>query len=274
MTLFTVDRNECKRDGICVAECPMGIIEIEEQGAFPSLIERGEELCINCGHCVAVCPHGAFHLKSMEPGDCVLVRKELIPAPEQVEHFLRSRRSVRSYKEKPVPRQILARLVDLACYAPSGHNDQPLHWIIVEDADELNYLKLMTVDWMRSIIKAWPDPDGSFLLGQFVSSWERGEDPILRGAPQVIIGHADKSALTPVEDCSIALTYLELAAYSLGLGACWAGAFQIAAASYPPMIEALRLPEGHRCCGAMMIGYPKHEFCRIPLRREPQVVWR
>jgi nitroreductase len=35
--------------------------------------------------------------------------------------------------------------------------------------------------------------------------------------------------------CAIALTYLELATYSLGLGACWAGYFSAAAAFYPPM---------------------------------------
>jgi len=274
VSLFTVDRNECKRDGICVAECPMGVIEFKEPGAFPSLVERGEELCIDCGHCVAVCPHGAFRLESMELKDCTPVRRDLLPTPDQVEHLLRSRRSVRSYKKKPVHRKILAKLVDLARYAPSAHNDQPLHWIIVRDANKLNYLKLMTVDWMRSIIKASPELEVSFTLEHLVRSWERGEDPILRGAPHLIIGHAHESPFASQEDCSIALTYLELAAYSLGLGACWAGAFQVAAASYPPMIEALRLPDGHRCCGAMMIGYPKHKFSRIPLRKDPQVVWQ
>lgn len=273
MSLFAIDRDKCKRDGICVAVCPGGVIEIKEPEAFPSLVEGGEELCINCGHCVAVCPQGAFRLATMKPEDCAPVKKELLPAPEQVEHLLRSRRSVRSYKQKPVPREILGRLIDIARYAPSGHNDQPTRWIVVEDAKELERLKVMTVDWMRSVIKEWPETEVTIILDSFVNSWERGEDRILRGAPHVIIGHASKSALSPQVDCSTALTYLELAAHSLGLGACWAGALQAAAASHPPIVEALQIPEGHQCFGAMMVGYPRHEFRRIPLRNIPQTLW-
>jgi nitroreductase len=254
----------------------MGIIKIIEPEAFPSLSSHGEELCINCGHCVAVCPHGALRLEKMKPDECDAVRKELLPTPEQVVHVLRSRRSVRSYSEKPVPREILSELFNIARYAPSAHNDQPVHWIVIEDKKELKNLTAMTVDWMRFILKEIPemaDVDVA-IMEDFVKSWEQGEDPILRGAPQLIVGYVDQSTLMPIENCTIALTYLELAAFSLGLGACWAGAFQMAATSHPPIMDALQLPEGHQSYGAMMIGYPKHRFLRIPLRNDPYILWR
>ena len=47
MSLFVVDKEKCKRDGICVAECPRGIIEIKEQNLSPTPIDRADELCIN-----------------------------------------------------------------------------------------------------------------------------------------------------------------------------------------------------------------------------------
>ena len=276
MILITVDHDKCERDGICVAECPMGIIKMEKPDGFPSLTIHGESLCINCGHCVAVCPHGAIGLETMGPEKCDAVRKELLPTPEQVALFLRSRRSVRCYSEKPVPREILVRLLDSARYAPSAHNDQPVHWIVFEDKREVKNLASMTVDWMRFILKEMPemaDVDVA-IMKEFVKSWEQGEDPILRGAPHLIIGHVNQSTLMASENCTIALTYLELAAYSMGLGACWAGAFQMAALSSPPIMEALQLPEGHRCYGAMMVGYPKHKFPLIPLRNDLRVAWR
>ena len=58
MSLFTINSRLCKRDGICVQECPLGIIEIRKKGDFPSPVEKAEEICIRCGHCVAVCPAG------------------------------------------------------------------------------------------------------------------------------------------------------------------------------------------------------------------------
>jgi len=83
-----------------------------------------------------------------------------------------------------------------------------------------------------------------------------------------------KSVATAGVDCSIALTYLELAAFSMGLGACWAGWFNFAANHHPPLTEALRLPEGHAVFGAMMLGHPRHGYQRIPPRKEPAIAWR
>ena len=75
-------------------------------------------------------------------------------------------------------------------------------------------------------------------------------------------------------DSTIALTFLDLAAPTVGLGACWAGFFMMAAAQSPRLQEALALPEGHACCGALMIGYPKYGYHRLPTRKEPAVSWR
>jgi nitroreductase len=108
-----------------------------------------------------------------------------------------------------------------------------------------------------------------------VDNSDRGIDMILRGAPHVIVAHCDKQygALGP-SACVIAATYLELAAYGMGLGACWAGYFQVASGAYKPLAEALALPENHQVHAALMVGYPKHRFSRIPLRNQPVVTWR
>ena len=274
MRLFTVDRGKCKGDSICVAECPLGVIEIKHSDTFPSVTENGEDLCINCGHCVTVCPHGAFSLTTMKPEDCTLVMKEILPSASQVEHFLKSRRSARAYKEELVAREVLTKVIEIAAYSPSGHNDQPVHWTVIENSEELHRLRVLTIDWMRSIVEAMPDLEFTLTLERFVESWELGRDPVLRGAPHLIIAHANTSVITSAVDCTIALSYLELAAHSMGLAACWAGAIQVAAGLYPPMTEALKLPSEHQSFGAMLIGYPKHRFPRIPLRNHPQVSWR
>ena len=96
----------------------------------------------------------------------------------------------------------------------------------------------------------------------------------MRGALHIAVAHAPRLYGPIGQEASIiALTYLELAAYSLGVGACWAGYFEMAAVNYAPLQKALGIPEGNRPYGAMMLGYPKYKYSRIPLRKEIDVKW-
>jgi ferredoxin len=47
MSLFVIDKDKCRRDGCCTEECPLGLIEIKGEGAFPSSVEGANELCID-----------------------------------------------------------------------------------------------------------------------------------------------------------------------------------------------------------------------------------
>ena len=273
MTSIYNDNEKCNQCGLCVIECPTGIIKIVESDTVPSWVDGGDTLCINCGHCVAVCPPGALSLDMMNPEDCTPIKRDVLPTQDQVEHFLKSRRSVRVYKECSVEREKLAKLIDIARYAPTGCNFQPVHWLVVENADEVRRLAGLVADWIRLTIKESPWLAGILHSDLVVKAWDSGKDVIMRDAPHIIVAHANKD-IAVLGDCQIALTYLELAAYSMGLGACWNGYFQLAATSYPPMIEALQLPQDHQSFGAMMVGYPAHKMTRIPLRNEPKIVWR
>jgi nitroreductase/NAD-dependent dihydropyrimidine dehydrogenase PreA subunit len=273
MSLFSIDRDKCKRDGLCVEECPMRLIEMKGED-FPTSIKSAEEFCVNCGHCVAICPQGALSLATMKPQDCPPVKAELNLGPEHVEHFLRSRRSIRTYKKQPVERATLKRLVEMARYAPSGHNLQPVHWLVITDSAEINRLAGLVIDFMRMMIDTHPEIAGPMHFAQVVKAWEYGADRVLRGAATVVVAHSLQSLASAQSACTIALTYLELAAPSLGLGTCWAGYFNAAATFYPPMAAALALPEGHQCFGAMMVGYPKFKYQRLPLRNEPPITWK
>lgn len=97
---------------------------------------------------------------------------------------------------------------------------------------------------------------------------------MLRGAPALIIAYAPENDLMAPATCTIALSYLELAATGMELGGCWAGYFTAAATSFPLMKKELGLPDGYRCFGAMMIGYTKFRYHRLPERKTPHIVWR
>ena len=73
---------------------------------------------------------------------------------------------------------------------------------------------------------------------------------------------------------ALALCLLDLYATTIGLGVCWGGYLYGAANADAAVFEALGLPAGHRAFGAVMLGYPKFKYQRIPVRNEPRVTWK
>ena len=273
MDVFTVNQATCNQDGICAAVCPVGIIDFA-QGAFPTPAAGAEESCIRCGHCVAVCPTGSLSHREMAVEQCPEIRPELRLSVEQGEQFLRSRRSIRTYKDQPVAQADLARLIEMARYAPTGHNSQSAEWLVLGDRAELGRLAAIVIDWMRWMMVHREELALSLHIDRTLERYQAGHDGILRGAPAVIVAHAAKEDRMAPSTCTIALAALELAATTMGLGCCWAGYFNVAATTFPPMIEALALPPGHESFGAMMVGYPQFRYPRLPTRRPPSSTWR
>lgn len=272
MSLFSIDTEKCANDGICAAECPVRIINIAN--GVPEPMPDAETLCIRCGHCVAVCPTAAFSLKAISPGQCLEINPDLSLSPGQAEQFLRSRRSIRQYRKKTVEKETLEHLITLASHAPSGHNRQPANWHVIYDRAEIETLAALVIDWMRYMMAEHPEPSAALHLDRVVAGWEAGIDSITRGTPHLILVHGDKKDPSAQPACTIAMTYLELAIHSLGLGGCWCGYFNAAANLWPPLQEALALPKGHAGYGAMMVGYPRFTYHRMPPRNAPRITWR
>jgi nitroreductase/NAD-dependent dihydropyrimidine dehydrogenase PreA subunit len=273
MPLFVADPARCNRDGVCVAECPTRIIELGPEDSAPHIPADAEEFCRHCGHCVAVCSHRAVTFDGTTPEQLPPVRTDWLPGPEQVEHFLRARRSIRSFTPRPVEPERLAKLLDIARFAPSASNRQPVRWLVVEEAGEVRRLAGLTVDWLRAGQAAQP-PAAQRSLQRFISGWDSGLDMVCRGAPHLFVACATADSAWAAADCAIALTYLELAAPSFGLGACWGGILTNAARQWAPLQEALALPDGLAVYGAMMVGHPRHRFRRLPERNPAQITWR
>lgn len=116
----------------------------------------------------------------------------------EVLQAIKERKSVKKYKDTPVPKELIEKIVEAGLAAPSGLNKQASIVIAVTDKatrDELSRLNAATDPFFRS-------------------------DPFY-GAPCVLVVLADKSASTYVYDGSLTMGNMLLAAQALGLGACW-----------------------------------------------------
>ncbi len=142
---------------------------------------------------------------------------------------IKKRKSIRSYLEKQIPRNVLLEILEAARKAPSASNRQPWKFIVVQD----NKLK-------QQLMKASRNQ-------RFV-----GEAPIVIAGCATNISHIMPNSVHsfPV-DLSIALDHITLQAVDLGLGTCWIGAFD-----QERVKEILHIPKNVRVVCLMTLGYP------------------
>ncbi len=150
-----------------------------------------------------------------------------------VQDAINQRRSIRTYKKKPLPKGTVEALLESAHLAPSAGNIQPWAFIIADKAETKKAL-----------------------------SHAAYEQKALTEAPVVIVVCANEEAaaerygergrnLYCIQDTAAAIQNILLTACSLGLGSCWIGAFKEAEIS--TMINA---PKGMRPVALIPVGYP------------------
>jgi nitroreductase/NAD-dependent dihydropyrimidine dehydrogenase PreA subunit len=257
-----VDKSICKKDGICVAVCPARTIALDEEG-YPEEIGT---VCYQCGHCVAICTSQALTQTDLPAGGMLPVAKEQ-PSAEVVDNLLMSRRSIREFRDKPIERETLEAILDVARRAPSASNVQNLHWIVLNGRERVHELAYECVRQMKVM-----QPMTPFVQG-VITTWEKGLDGILRGATAVVAVCAPQESIWGQADASIALTHAELAAVARGLGMTWAGILMRVTAASEPVRKWLQVPEGYTVSAAAMLGYGKYKYQRIPPRKPLSAQW-
>ncbi len=273
MTLLIVNNDKCKKDGICASDCPMAIIKLDKETG-PKIVAGADPFCLRCGHCVAICPHAALSHQEVPLENCSPLQKDLSITAEQAIQFLRSRRSIRFFKDTPVEKKTLRQLIEIGRYAPTASNSQLVEWTVFSDKKKIQEIAALVIEWMKTILKKDPQPASAPYMPIMVGAWDMGYDAVLRHAPGLILASAPKEASNGLVDVTLALSYLELAAPSFGLGTCWAGMLQGAMRSHPPIKTALGLSDNEPFHYPMMIGHPKTRYYRLPERKAPKIVWK
>ncbi len=267
------DNTKCSRCGACTELCPAEIITIDK-GGYPVVLPDDAVNCLFCGHCEAVCPNGAANVtsplleKAMSSG-----KIHAVPA-EQIGSYIRFRRSVRAYLQKPVPKKTLEEVLDAARYAPTAMNAQPVRWIVVHDTAKVKALTKTIIDWMRSAVEKNLPIAAALDFSWLIKDYDNGCDALCRNAPHIVITHANKDNQMAAGDSAITLATFDLAAPAFGLGTCWAGFVRIAATYSPEVKKELGIPEEDACTGAMMVGFPKYKYHQIPKRNKMDVSWK
>ncbi|MCX5810496.1 MAG: nitroreductase family protein [Proteobacteria bacterium] len=275
MGVLIIDENKCKKDGFCVKECPGRIIQLDGGNGYPQMVSWGESTCTSCGHCVAICPHGALSHTKVPVAECTVIKEELRINEEKAEQFLRYRRSIRLYEDKPVEQEKIRRLIEVARYAPTAGNSQLVEWLVVTDKTTIKGVASTTAELIRKALNDEPRMAAVMpYLPLIVKSWDEGYDSVLRNAPVVIVASAPKEAMNGMVDLTLALSYLTLMAPTMGLGTCLAGLVQRALLSSPSLKDTLGIPAEHPHYYPIMLGYTKAKYYRLPERKPPRITFK
>lgn len=293
----TIDPDRCKKDGLCAMICPKAIIQQDEKATVPIISDDHMAHCIACGQCVAICRHGAIQHSEFPATTIRAIQFEQMPKPEQVLTLLKTRRSIRAFRDKPPARDTIEKIIDGARFAPSAHNSQSTEFLVVQDRAVLNQLSAMVIEYLKFEIKRFSNPlfRTLALLGdresaerglheipgfkQMIRSFESGADPILHGAPVLLVFHAQRTIGFADVNAQLALQNASLVAHSLGIGHFYTG--WVLSPCRAPMARAwnrripnlIGVPPGNKLHGALALGYPIPRFKNMIERKPPQIGW-
>jgi nitroreductase/NAD-dependent dihydropyrimidine dehydrogenase PreA subunit len=255
MSLITVNKELCVKCKQCINECPVSYLNMGNSGPE----EKEKITCTACGHCVAICPNSAIDNKRTPlVGQIEINNSSLKLNAQQAEQFLRSRRSIRTYKDQSVSKEKLRELIDLARYAPTSRNSQGISFVVVQNKKLLERAIEITIQ----MIEVSPL---RYLVEEAVKDYrEKGVDSVFRGAPNLIIAVSDNNLLEARDNATSCLTYLELYAPSLGLGSCRVGIFEhCASIKNSPLLDLFNIPIEKKIVAAVVVGYPKYDYQRL-----------
>lgn len=273
MSKFSMTEELCNRCGLCAADCPMGIIELDD-AKRPFISAEREKDCLQCQHCLAICPTAAISILGLNPADSLPVSADVWPRLDQITHLLRGRRSIRQYQDRNVDPALIDRLLRTVAHAPTGVNSRALTFSVIDDKDALTRFRDRVMQALVEAAKSRGIPPKFAYFERTIAAYvETGRDVIFRGAPHVLIVSAQPHAPCATEDVAIALAYFELLAQSAGLGTVWCGLLKLALECVPTLKSLVDLPPGHHYY-TMLFGHPAVHYARTVQRDNAATIRR
>jgi len=144
-----------------------------------------------------------------------------------------TRRSIRQFTGRTISEEDLKTVIKAGFCAPSAHNKQPWHFVIVRDKAALE-----NISKVHPYAKMLPQA----------------------GCGIIVCGDKNKEGMAGflIEDCSAAMQNMLLAAHGLGLGAVWCGLYPVTQLT-KPVGELVNLPPEMVPVGMVVIGYKAEE---------------
>jgi nitroreductase len=194
---------------------------------------------------------------------------------DELEKLIKTRRSIRAWKKKEVPVNLIKKALDIATYAPNGGNHQSWKFYVITSKDKILDIAALTQN-KTDLIASWPEANE---YGSSVEKWKKTSsffknapciiaacvgkyssiaDKILRARKDVDgeakkIFEAREIAASRIQSVAAAISYMLLVFHQMGLGAVWmTGPVQ----SKEEIEKLLNIPDELDLIALVAVGYP------------------
>ncbi|MHA1256536.1 MAG: nitroreductase family protein [Promethearchaeota archaeon] len=303
MGVMRVDQSKCNKCGLCLQNCPFRAWEYDE-GGFPSMKE--EYACFSCYNCKVACPSDAiiivepYHVTDGYwktdsyplPAKVPLEPKDENGNPTEwnaIEKAVLERRSVRNFKDKPVPESLIQRVLEAGRFAPSAGNCQSWKFIVItnkallEEIDktvkngiQLIYKMYLNDKAVKNLVPFVKDSPGNFdprvVYGGMGTIGGNTEVSVSFGAPVVILILGDERAPSLELNIGICGQNMNLVANSIGIKAFWNG-FLTLGIEASPLKKKLGIKSPWKVVEVICMGYPAFKQEGMVPREYRPVTW-
>jgi nitroreductase len=159
---------------------------------------------------------------------------------------IRSRRSIRQFRDEPVERPLIEAVIADAAHAPWTPISVPEPWVftVIEGAARLEAFGARALDHAR---RNRPQREGYGWL-------DNPDFSVFHHAPAAVIISGKRDNPLALEECTRAAQVLTIAANARGLGSCWVGSPNLWLGD-PGVQQELGIPVGFVPCAAIVLGY-------------------
>ncbi len=195
---------------------------------------------------------------------------------DQVFEVIRTRRSTRSFADRPVDQELLDQVLEAGRYAPSGGNSQTAHFLVIRSRTVMDTLAAL----VKQELAAMEVTEGMYRsLANAIRNAKKEHYVFHYSPPVLILAANQKDYGNAMADCACALENMMIMANALDLGTCWIN--QVRWLTENPVIldflHTLGLSDSERIFGGLSLGWADTEDglpVRTPLPRHGNpVTW-
>ncbi len=180
--------------------------------------------------------------------------------------LIKSRRSIRKFKDKEVSMEMIEELIQESTCAPSAGNGQPWNFFVINNREVMNQI---STECKESLLKKIENNPEAY-VAKYSGILEKKDYNIFYNAPALVFIHGDSSLKNVRVDCTLAASYFMFAATSRGLGTCWIN-FGLPFGTIP-LAKECGFPVKNEIVAPLILGYPA-VMADMPKRNKPEILY-
>jgi len=288
MNRVIVDAETCTGCGLCSQVCSKKILKMNHKTV--EVVDYPDWGCCQCGLCMSVCPTRAIQVAGLNYDEFVTLPENEVDFAN-LEKMLSSRRSIRSFKDRSVEREVLDKVIRVSAMTPIGSPPTSVQVLVLDEKEHLDELYQDTVRCWKKLMQSMKNPIYRIVSRRVVGAnqyhalthhalpsarvccenADNGKNVFTFDAPAVIFFHGYKLGVCIVENCWLAASYATIAAHSLGLGSTFSGMIPPIVNMNADVKRKLGIPDENDVHSCLMLGYPAVKFQRKIPREHKEV---